>query len=403
MTRKSGTQSGDTTMSIRLPRLAVGIGVLLVLHVVLPTTSDASSEISSAVDGTVDAPSFKLPLSRYISPAGRQRLIDAARTPPADAAKIDWSTAPIEKIRAAHDEILRETLEDSRAAYPVDIVERTIAGVRTRVLTPKAGVPAGNRHRVLMNLHGGGFFMGANAEALVESIAMASLGGFRVVTVDYRQGPEHRHPAASEDVAAVYAQLIKEVPARNIGVYGCSAGGSLSAMAAAWFNTHNLPRPGAIGIFSAGAFGTSFGDPMAAGSWGGDSRFVGPVVNGQAAPLIDANWQRTPRNFAQSYLSAVDLTDPLVSPAESLPTLAAFPPTLLMTGTRAYDMSAAVQTHRQLIRSGATAELHLWDGLGHCFLFDVKMPESREAVTLAAKFFDRHLGADSLPVAGKMK
>jgi acetyl esterase/lipase len=376
-------------------------GILAALLAVLTTANSAPPDVSqtataATADGVVAVPAFRLPLSRYLSAAGRQRLIDAARVPVPEAAKVDWATAPIEKIRAAHDEILRETLEDSRALYPVDIVERSFAGVRTRVVTPKAGIASANRQRVLMNLHGGGFFMGANAEALVESIAMASIGGLRVVTVDYRQAPEYKHPAASEDVAAVYAELLKEVPADNIGVYGCSAGGALSAMAVAWFNAHRLPRPGAIGIFSAGAYGDWFGDPMAAGSWGGDSRFFGPAVNGQAAPPLDGDWRRSPHNFAQSYLSEADLRDPLVSPAESLTTLSAFPPTLLMTGTRAYDMSAAVHTHRQLIRSGATAELQLWDGLGHCFLFDVKMPEAREAVTLAARFFDRHLGSRSL-------
>ena len=77
---------------------------------------------------------------------------------------------------------------------------------------------------------------------------VASLGKIRVVAVDYRQGPEHVFPAASEDVTAVYRELLKHYPAENIGIYGNSAGAVLTAMVIAWFQKEGLPRPGAIGL-----------------------------------------------------------------------------------------------------------------------------------------------------------
>ncbi len=33
-----------------------------------------------------------------------------------------------------------------------------------------------------------------------------------------------------------------------------------------------------------------------------------------------------------------------------------------------------------------------WDGLGHAFHFDSRLPESREAYDIIVRFFDRHLG-----------
>src|SRR5581483_976376 len=88
----------------------------------------------------------------------------------------------------------------------------------------------------------------------------AGLGGFKVITVDYRMFPEHKFPAASEDVAAVYRALLQHYKAADIGIFGCSAGGILTAQSVAWFQTHGLPRPGAIGIMCASAGGFGAGD-----------------------------------------------------------------------------------------------------------------------------------------------
>jgi epsilon-lactone hydrolase len=347
--------------------------------------------------GVIRVPEFRIPLSRYMSAEARRLYTD----PPSSPAKVlNWRTATIEEVRASHDEFLAPILARIRADYPVEIADRAIAGVATRVITPPHSVAARNKHRVLLNLHGGGFFMGANAEALVESIPVASVAGIPVITIDYRQGPEHRFPAASDDVIAVYRELLNTYPAGNIGIYGCSAGGSLAAITVAALQKTNLSAPGAIGIFSAGAYAHFSGDPAAKGTWGGDSRFWAPPVLGQPAlsleqpPFTAASAQKS---VTTAYISNVDPADPFVSPAESPELLAKFPPTLVLTGTRAYDMSAVIETHRQLIRSGAQAELHLWDGLGHCFFFESHLPESKEAYDVMAKFFDKHLGTGGLP------
>jgi len=91
------------------------------------------------------------------------------------------------------------------------------------------------------------------------------------------------------------------------------------------------------------------------------------------------------------YLGNVDLADPLVSPVMSDAVLAKFPPTLLMAGGRGSEVSSVTYTHNRLTAVNVPAELHLWDGLWHGFLYEVTLPEARQAYRVAAKFFDQNL------------
>ena len=337
-------------------------------------------------DGTVHVPALDVPVSSYMSEQAKARFIEDARRPPSSGAR------NIDELRRQFEENDRPRLERSRALYADDIREQRFGGVRTRVITPQREIPQRNRNRVLINLHGGAFAVGADLRGLIESIPVAGSGGIKVISVDYRQGPENRFPAASEDVAQVYRELLKTYQPRNIGIYGCSAGGVLAAMAVAWIQRQKLPTPGAVGIFAAGAFGGFYDPPAAPGSWGGDSRFTTPPLIGHKPIPADPKQTAPSASYLSGYLSHADLSDPLVSPALSPNVMARFPPTLLITGTRAYDMSAAVQTQRVLTKVGVEADLHLWDGMGHCFFIDVDLPESQEAFAVMTKFFDTHLG-----------
>jgi acetyl esterase/lipase len=243
------------------------------------------------------------------------------------------------------------------------------------VVLPAQGIAAGQRHRVLINLHGGAFLWGAHSGGLVEAIPLASLGRIKVVSVDYRQGPEHVFPAASEDVEAVYRALLRQYPARNIGIYGCSAGGVLTGEAVARIITHKLPVPGAIGTFCG-----SISD------LGGDSAYVAPVLSGDPPPAGPLKLADLP------YFKGARASDPLVFPANSPALLAKFPPTLLITGSRDFTLSSVLHSQALLAAAGVDTELHVWDGMWHSFFSDPEMPESREAYAVMVRFFDRRLG-----------
>ena len=137
-------------------------------------------------------------------------------------------------------------------------------------------------------------------------------------------------------MASVYRELLKSHKPQDIGIYGCSAGGILTAMSVAWFQTHSLPTPGAIGIFCASAGGAFGGDALYTAVPLGEARLTLPNARGTAPTL--------------SYFSGTDPKDPLVSPINSPEILAKFPPTLMITGTRGFELSAALYTQEQLVK-----------------------------------------------------
>ena len=336
---------------------------------------DAAARATVGPNGSVHAPAMIVPVSEFLSSEGQAYLAEhlLALQHPERLTEVDGIPS-----------LIAPYLERQRALFPVDRDDTEVGGVHAYVYTPKAGVSSENRDRVLIQLHGGGFSGCWPACAELESIPIAALGRIKVVSLDYRQAPDHRHPAASEDVAAAYSELLKTYRPENIGIYGCSAGGMLTAMSVAWFRAHDLPRPGAVGVLCAGAAGAS-------SAFGGDASYIAlPVGEGRAAPPPRPADAPAAASFA--YFDGTDPDDPLVNPASSKEVLAAFPPTLIVTSTRGFDLSNAVYTHGQLVKQGVDADLHVWEGMFHGFFYNPDVPESRECYDVIVKFFATRLG-----------
>jgi acetyl esterase/lipase len=351
----------------RLPQLA-SVLLCAALCATAAFAQDARPGVNP--DGTVTAPAASVPYSTLASPQSRaffpKMLAEGAKAPPI--------TAPIAQSRAFYDRLNSDRAQRMRKLYPVKISHATIAGVGADVVRPAQGVAPENRHRVLINLHGGAFLWGAHSGALVESIPIASLGRIEVIGVDYRQGPEYAFPAASVDVEKVYRELLKTHAPGEIGIYGCSAGGILTGEAVARFIHDGLPVPGAVGMFCGGLVDIA-----------GDSSYVAPLLNGQGVPAHPFGVDALP------YFRGADPRDPLVQPGLSPALLAKFPPALLITGTRDMTMSSVVHSNELLDQAGVPTELHVWEGMWHSFFSDPELPESQQAYRTIVAFFQRRL------------
>jgi epsilon-lactone hydrolase len=356
-------------MMIRSVASVVVCGILMWFSggaVALSQESPQAPKVTVESDGTVKIPAESVPLSSFLSPEAKAYVTQHLH---------DMQDPEIVKQDNGVPRFMKGMLARDKEIFAVDQQDTKVGGVHAYVYSPKSGISEVNRDRVLINLHGGGFSGCWPGCAELESIPISALMQIKVVSVDYREGPDHKFPAASEDVTAVYRELLKTYSPRSIGIYGCSAGGMLTAMSVAWFQKQNLPSPGAIGIYCASA-----------GSFGGDATYIAFPFGEARVPV-----SRPPGASQLGYFSTADPKDPMVSPINSPEILAQFPPTLLITGTRDFAMSGTLYTNTQLSRLGVTTELHVWDGLFHGFFYNADVPESKDAFRVMIKFFDRYL------------
>ncbi|MXG89539.1 alpha/beta hydrolase fold domain-containing protein [Nocardioides flavescens] len=180
-------------------------------------------------------------------------------------------------------------------------------GVPVRLYRPADAAPG-----VVVHLHGGGFVFN-DVEVHDRPCRRFAHGlGIAVLSVDYRLAPEHRFPAAPDDVDTVLAWLEREASSLDLDgpayAHGDSAGANLALVAA-------LRHPGR---FRALVLHYPFLDPTA-----GFASYAEQADTGFDPE--EAAWY-----WRQYAASAADLTDPDLAPLLS-DRLGTLPPTLVTT------------------------------------------------------------------------
>jgi len=355
----------------------------------------AQRDIVVAPDGSVVINHAVVPLPELLSAEGRQVLMRTDPTEgPGAPVPLPGDIPDIVELRRVYNENLQPNVDHMREVFPVDIEETTIEGISAAIITPKGGVPPENENRLFLNGPGGGYRTGVRANGLLISIPVAATLGVKVVSILYRQGPEYRFPAASEDLLKVWDHFTKTYKPENIGMVGCSAGGMLVSQTTAILIQEGRPTPGVLGVYCSG-LGYAGLNP----GGGGDSTFFSslsvtnvPAAVAETSAPSSASTQETASRPQLSYFDGVDTNRFIVNPTLDEALLAKFPPTIFFTGTRDMAMSGAAYSHRKLLKMGVESDLLIYDGMYHGAMTNPDFPESREAYGITAKFFDRHLG-----------
>ena len=313
---------------------------------------------------TIPAPKAASPEARsYLSTpfwAGERDRID-----PDDIA--GWKAAI-----ALVDQMFAPLVKAMLAEADAEVEKQTLGGVTVYAATPR-NLPAANRDKAHLYIHGGGWaFMGGEACGGQGAVQAARLG-VRTFSVDYRNPPEHRFPAALDDCVAVYRELIKTVRPENIVISGSSAGGNLTAATALRIRDEGLPWPAALGLMTPCTDGTLASDTIA--------------TNDQLDSVLK---HEAMAEFWAVYAGGHARTDPYLSPVHG-DFSKGFPPTLLQSGTRDLLLSDTVRLHRALRKAGVEAELHVWEAMPHGG-FGGLAPEDEELTGELKGFFERHWG-----------
>ncbi len=285
---------------------------------------------------------------------------------PSPTSAEEWE-AQIAESNGMFEALVRESVEKA----PVVVAKSTMAGVTVREVVPENDADL-KRDRVLLNFHGGGFTMFGGDLSVLEAVGPAS-AGYRVVAVDYRMPPHHPFPAAVDDGVAVYRHLLETADARQIAMFGASAGGALAASVILAARDQGLPLPAAAVMHTPWADLAKIGDSY--------------ETNDGVDPTLST--YEMLRDAATAYADGEPLDHPLLSPVYG-EFSKGFPPSLLSTGTRDLLLSCTVRLHRALRAAGIPADLHVYDAMWHGFQLMAPV-EGKDLDREVMEFLDRHL------------
>ncbi|WP_152559665.1 alpha/beta hydrolase [Vibrio sp. ER1A] len=282
----------------------------------------------------------------------------------------EWQAA-----RSALDSLHADIAITAAERLGVHYERKIFAGVDTFFVTPKKVSPQ-YQDRWLVHVHGGAFVFGGDESALREAIWVADGLNAKVISVNYRQPPEHPFPAAIDDTVAVWKELIKIQPAEKTALFGTSAGGNITLTTTLKLKELGAPLPG---VLFAGTPATDLKETS--DSW---LTLQGLDPLGGRDGIINAAFD--------VYANGEPLDNPLLSPVYG--DLSNFPPTILISGTRDLLLSDTVRMHRALRAQNIDAQLHIYDGQTHAdYLQSLvqPVPESDDALKELSRFFDKHI------------
>ncbi len=259
----------------------------------------------------------------------------------------------------------------STTPEPVANVEnRTIPGaggqIPIRIYWPTGSGP----FPVVFYVHGGGWVIADLDTYDASARALTNAAQAVVVSTHYRQAPEHKYPAAHDDVFAAYQWTLENAEslkgdAARIAVAGESAGGNMAAVVSIRARDTKLPRPvHQVLIY-----------PVA----GTDMSTESYRENASAKPLNKPMMEW----FAKHYLPAMQ-----GNPEINLATrkdLQDLPPTTIVTADVDPLRSDGQMLGKALTQAGVHVASRNFEGSTHEFFgMGAVVPDAKEAVSFVA-------------------
>lgn len=343
-------------------------------------TNEATSTTATAADSIMTAPAATPPKS--LQPTGPKPAWGPTIAPEMQTvieALASLNPKPIETLSAQEArqqptpaDAVMKVMRDNNLPVPpssADTMSRQVMPeVKVRIYTPKN---ASGTLPVVVYYHGGGWVI-ANLDTYDASVrGLVEKTGAIVVSVAYRQGPEHKYPTAHNDSFAAYQWVLRNAASFNgdpqkVAVAGESAGGNLAAAVSMMARDKKvaLPRHELL-VY-----------PIA----GYDLNTPSYQKNAQAKPLNKAMmaW------FFEKYLrGTADGKSPLISLVNA--NLKGLPPTTIITAEIDPLMSDGSLLADRLKAAGVPTKYQNYTGVTHEFFgMAAVVPQAAQAQDLAA-------------------
>jgi epsilon-lactone hydrolase len=271
-------------------------------------------------------------------------------------------------MRQNIDRLLGSTVDELKAQYGyLKVGSETVGGFPMEWVSATAGPP-----RVVLYLHGGGYFMGGIESYRRFAFRMAHRLDSLVYLPEYRLAPESPFPAALEDAIAAYRRISEKHPDVPIFVGGDSAGGGLCLALLLALRDQGQALPKGCFVLS---------------PW---ADLTGEAESHRTNRYRDL-WlsRRRLRKWSRYYAGQQDRKSPYLSPVFG--DYNDLPPLLILAGEQEILLDDARAVAEKARQGKVKVELQVWPGMQHAWPLGIpQLSESKEAMKTIASFLTRN-------------
>ena len=271
---------------------------------------------------------------------------------------------------------LRRLLRELTSAQPLPAGVTVTAAALGGVPTAEIAVDGIEPRHVVLYFHGGVYVLGDAFQASGLAAQVGRRTRARVISVDYRLGPEHPYPAAVDDALAAYQALLHGgTDPADIAFAGESAGGGLAVATLVTARDHGLPLPAAAFVMS------PYADLTLAGTTMDTKRAADPLLS-----------RENLRARIPDYTAGHDPAAGLISPVFA--DLSGLPPLIIQAGTHEVLLDDAVCLARQAAVADVAVTLDITPGVPHVFqAYYPILDEAAAALDRAGQLLSAHLAS----------